>query len=158
MCSSDLVAVQHQRAWGERREGGVVEGRDIGSVVFPDATLKVFLTASVDERARRRLRDEEAAGRHPDLDALRDQIARRDHLDSTRAVSPLIHAPDAVVVDTTGRTIDDVVEEIAARYADAVMTMPAATVSFDASSVRMNAPVARLSAYGSTSKIGRAHV
>jgi cytidylate kinase len=92
--------VVRQRAWVEEHGGGVVEGRDIGSVVFTDATLKVYLTASPEERVRRR-RDESAAG-----------VARRDHIDSTRSASPLVAAPDARVLDTTGRNVQDVVEEV----------------------------------------------
>jgi cytidylate kinase len=95
--------VRRQREWVEGHGGAVVEGRDIGSVVFPDAEVKVFLTASAAERARRRSLDETA-----------DDLARRDLLDSTRAVSPLIVPQGAVVVDTTGRPIDDVVDEIVA--------------------------------------------
>ncbi len=95
--------VRRQRLWARERGGAVMEGRDIGSVVFPDAEVKVFLTASAGERARRR-----------ELDETADDLARRDLLDSTRAVSPLIVAQDAVVVDTTGRPIDDVIDEIVA--------------------------------------------
>jgi len=95
--------VRRQREWVEQHRGAVVEGRDIGSVVFPEAELKVFLTASAGERARRRSLDETA-----------DDLARRDLLDSTRAVSPLVVSQGAVVVDTTGRPIEDVVEEIVA--------------------------------------------
>ncbi len=79
---------------------GVVEGRDIGSVVFPDADVKVFLTASTDERARRR--PEEGA----------DALTRRDRLDSTRDVSPLGVAEGARVIDTTDRAVDDIVDEV----------------------------------------------
>ncbi len=110
------IMVEHQRAWAERHGVTVVEGRDIGTVVFPDAAVKVFLVASDEERARRRQRDEEAHGRHPALDELRADIARRDALDSNREVSPLRPAGDAVLIDTTGRTIDDVVDEIVARF------------------------------------------
>jgi cytidylate kinase len=78
----------------------VVEGRDITTVVFPDATLKVFLTASVEERARRR-GDESPAS-----------IARRDNADSTRVTSPLRQARDALFIDTTNRAAQDVAEEI----------------------------------------------
>jgi cytidylate kinase len=95
--------VRRQREWAARRGGAVMEGRDIGSVVFPDADVKVFLTASAGERARRR-----------ELDETADDLARRDLLDSTRSVSPLIVAQDAVVIDTTGRPVDDVVDEIVA--------------------------------------------
>lgn len=108
--------VEHQRAWAERHGGGVVEGRDIGTVVFPDARLKVFLVASAAERAQRRRRDESAAGRTVAADALEDDIRRRDALDASRAVSPLVAASDAVQIDTTGRTLDDVVDEIVQRF------------------------------------------
>jgi cytidylate kinase len=94
------VLVARQRQWVADHGGGVVEGRDIGSVVFPDADLKVYLTASPDERARRR--SEEGP----------DGVARRDRLDSTRAASPLEVADGAHVVDTTGRSVDDVVKEV----------------------------------------------
>ena len=103
---TELVALQ--RRWASSRGGGVVEGRDIGTVVFPDATVKVFLTASEEERARRRGADEEAA-----------DLARRDQLDSSRAASPLAAAADALVIDSTGRSVDDVVDEIVAAVAEA---------------------------------------
>ena len=92
--------VQRQRAWADAHGGGVVEGRDIGSVVFPHAQLKVYLTASPEERARRRI-DEAPEG-----------VARRDRIDSTRDASPLREADDAHRLDTTGRTVQDVVEEV----------------------------------------------
>ena len=100
--------VRRQRRWAEARGGGVLEGRDIGSVVFPHADVKVFLTASEEERARRRQRDEDA----PDVKAVAADISRRDTIDSTRAASPLRPADDAVVIDTTGRTVDEVVDEV----------------------------------------------
>ncbi|HVM08801.1 MAG TPA: (d)CMP kinase [Acidimicrobiales bacterium] len=96
--------VRRQREWARQHGGGVVEGRDIGTVVFPDATLKVFLTASEEERVRRR-----AAQSGAEVAA---HVTKRDHLDSNRAVSPLAAAEDALVVDTTGRSIDDIVEEV----------------------------------------------
>jgi cytidylate kinase len=105
-----------QRAWAEERGGGVVEGRDIGTVVFADAPLKVFLTASDDERARRRHR-EEAARRPAELNAIRDAVGRRDTLD--HKTTPLEPARDAIVIDTTDRAVDDVVDEIVARYQSA---------------------------------------
>jgi CMP/dCMP kinase len=80
--------------------GTVVEGRDITTVVFPDASVKIFLTASLEERARRRGEEGE------------DSVARRDEVDSTRAASPLRQADDAIVLDTTGRDVDDVAQEI----------------------------------------------
>jgi len=85
----------------------VAEGRDIGTVVAPDAELKVFLTASAEERARRRARD---LGADPEV-VLRDQ-ALRDEQDRSREHSPLVAADDAVELDTTGRTVEDVVEEV----------------------------------------------
>jgi len=100
--------VRRQRRWAEAHGGGVLEGRDIGSVVFPHADVKVFLTASEEERARRRQRDEDA----PDVKAVAADISRRDTIDSTRAASPLRPADDAVVIDTTGRTVDEVVDEV----------------------------------------------
>jgi len=104
-----LVELQQRVAHG----GGVVmEGRDIQTVVLPDADVKVFLTASVDERARRRLSDLEAAGRHPSLDQVREQIEARDRRDETRAASPLRPAPDAVIIDTDKLGADDVVTQI----------------------------------------------
>ena len=96
--------VRRQRAWVEEHGGGVVEGRDIGSVVFPNARLKVFLTADPDERARRRAAEAGVA--------VATDIARRDEADSTREHSPLAAAEDAVTIDTTGRQVDDVVDEI----------------------------------------------
>jgi cytidylate kinase len=87
----------------------VVEGRDIGTVVAPDARLKVYLTASADARAHRR--SSEAAA---DLDATAEDLARRDRLDSTRATDPLVRASDAVELDTTGLSIDEVVDRLRA--------------------------------------------
>jgi 3-phosphoshikimate 1-carboxyvinyltransferase len=95
-----LALVERQRAWARAHGGGVVEGRDIGTVVFPDAAVKVYLTASPEERARRR------------HDETPDGVARRDRLDSTRTVSPLMAAPDAHLLDTTGHTVQDVVQEV----------------------------------------------
>jgi len=94
------------------QNGGVMEGRDIGTVVFPDADLKVFLTASVDERARRRhddLRDREV---ETSLEEVREQQQQRDLQDTSRAESPLQVARGSVVVDTTGLTLDEVVERL----------------------------------------------
>jgi CMP/dCMP kinase len=92
--------VERQRQWVAERGGGVVEGRDIGSVVFPDADLKIFLTASEEERARRRPEEGAVA------------VARRDRLDSTRSVSPLAIAEGARIIDTTDRSVADIVEEV----------------------------------------------
>ena len=94
------------------REGGVMEGRDIGTVVFPDAGLKVFLTASVDERARRRLGDLRDRDVDTSLEEVREQQQQRDLQDTSRAESPLQVARGSVVVDTTGLTLDQVVERL----------------------------------------------
>ena len=103
---AELVA--RQREWAAAHGGGVVEGRDIGTVVFPDADVKVYLTADDSERASRRSKEM--------LDLQYDQvaadIARRDHADSTRAASPLSVASDAVVLDTTGLGVDAVVATV----------------------------------------------
>ncbi|MEP6625235.1 MAG: (d)CMP kinase [Acidimicrobiia bacterium] len=107
---AELVA--RQRAWVAKHGGGVVEGRDIGSVVFPDAPVKVFLTASEAERAVRRQRDEVAARRSVSVEALQETMARRDAADSTRAVSPLRTADGATIIDTTGRSPSDIVTGI----------------------------------------------
>ncbi len=105
--------VRRQRNWIVERGGGVVEGRDIGTVVFPDADLKVFLTASDEERAKRRQTDTDAPG----FDSLSDedtkrQLAERDQRDSSREASPLAVADGAFVVDTSDKDIDTVVMEI----------------------------------------------
>ena len=100
--------VRRQRLWASEHGGGVAEGRDLGTVVFPDADVKVFLTASEEERARRRQHDDRA----PDVNVVAADLARRDALDSNRAASPLRPADDAVVIDTTGRTVDDVVDQV----------------------------------------------
>ena len=90
----------------------VVEGRDIGTVVLPDADVKVFLTASAETRARRRNDQNVAAGLPDDYAGVLADVRRRDHLDSTRAVSPLRAAPDAVVVDTSEMTESDVIAHL----------------------------------------------
>ncbi|MFM7046395.1 MAG: (d)CMP kinase [Actinomycetota bacterium] len=96
-----------QRQWISDHRGGVVEGRDIGSVVFPDATLKVYLVASPMVRAKRRV-----AQHGGDVDEIARAIAERDERDSTRDDSPLRQMPDAVIVDTSERTVDQVIDEI----------------------------------------------
>jgi cytidylate kinase len=100
--------VSRQREWVAVRGGGVLEGRDIGTVVFPDAELKIYLTADPAERARRR------ANEVADLDyeTVAADLARRDSLDTNREADPLAEAADAVVVDTTGLSITEVVTKI----------------------------------------------
>jgi CMP/dCMP kinase len=90
----------------------VVEGRDIGTVVLPDADVKVFLTASAETRARRRNDQNVAAGLPDDYDSVLADVRRRDHLDSTRAVSPLRAAADAVIVDTSEMTESQVIDHL----------------------------------------------
>lgn len=90
----------------------VMDGRDIASVVFPNATLKIFLTASLDERARRRKLDLEKRGEYIDIDILKNDILKRDKIDMEREESPLIKVEDAVVIDTTGHNISDDVNTI----------------------------------------------
>jgi cytidylate kinase len=104
--------VERQRALGAG--GGVVmEGRDIGTVVFPAADVKVYLDASAEERARRRAQDAaHSGGQQQDLERLQDDLVARDHADSTRQVSPLSIAPDAIYIDTTSLRIDAVVERV----------------------------------------------
>ncbi len=108
---SALVPIQRQFA---EDANTVVEGRDIGTVVFPDAAVKVYLTATPEERACRRLGDREAAGHEAEIAVVAADIAKRDLMDSTRTASPLATAADAHVIDTTGLTVDDVVDRIAA--------------------------------------------
>jgi cytidylate kinase len=98
---------ERQRNWVAQRGGGVVEGRDIATVVFPDARLKVFLTASPLVRAQRRV-----AQIGGDVEQIARDIAERDHTDSTRTDSPLRESENAIVVDTGNRTIEDVVSQI----------------------------------------------
>ena len=105
--------VQLQQKIG--RQGGIVmDGRDIGTVVLPDAQVKIFLVASVEERAERRYKENLEKGMPTDFETLKKEIERRDLYDSTREVSPLVQADDAVRIDTTGMTISRVVEEIEA--------------------------------------------
>ena len=98
---------ERQRIWVAERGGGVVEGRDIATVVFPDARLKVYLTASPLVRAQRRV-----AQIGGDVEQIARDIAERDHKDSTRSDSPLRESENAIVVDTSDRTIGDVVSQI----------------------------------------------
>lgn len=102
---------EQQRKWIEAQKGGVVEGRDIGTVVFPDAILKVFLTASPEVRAERRVG--QTGG---DITAVAASIAERDHLDSTRLDSPLRPSEGSVIVDSSNRTIEEVVAEIVSHF------------------------------------------
>lgn len=105
------VLVREQRRLGAG--GGVVlEGRDIGTVVFPDADLKVYLTAGLDARALRRRRELAATGVEMDVALLREELEERDRRDSSRAVSPLRKAEDAVELDTSGMTVEEQVDAV----------------------------------------------
>jgi len=108
--------VRRQREWATKHAGGVIEGRDIGSVVFPAATLKVYLTASASERARRRALQSAAMANVDStvIQATGRSIARRDEIDSTRDTSPLLVADGAIVIDSTRYTPDEVVDQIVA--------------------------------------------
>ncbi|PIE33981.1 MAG: cytidylate kinase [Ilumatobacter coccineus] len=101
------VLVDRQREWVAQRGGAVVEGRDIGTVVFPDADLKVYVTASARVRAVRRVAEQGG-----DINEIEASIMARDRHDSTRSHSPLAEADDSVVVDTTEMTIDEVVDHL----------------------------------------------
>ena len=105
------VLVDQQRGIGQRG-GFVVDGRDIGTVVFPGAALKIYLTASVEARAQRRFLEQQAKGNTMTLDEVAADIQRRDHADSTRAVAPLRKAEDAVELDSSNLTLDEVVAKI----------------------------------------------
>lgn len=104
-----LIGVQRSIA----EKGGVVlAGRDAGTVVWPEAEVKLYLTASEEERARRRVKQAEEQGVQLDYDMVLAELRRRDQYDSSRPVAPLRAAPDAITVDTTHLTIEEVVEEI----------------------------------------------
>jgi CMP/dCMP kinase len=105
-----LLDVQREAAQKAREQGGaVVEGRDIGTVVLPDAELKIFLSAAPEERARRRAHQ---TGREAELDRIREAMKKRDRRDSERTTSPLKAAPDAVVLDTTALSLEEVVSRV----------------------------------------------
>ena len=118
-CVREALTKQQQ---GMGQRGGLVaEGRDIGTAVFPDAELKVFLTATVSERARRRALDlEQRCFEVPAMDDLEAQIAERDHLDSTRAVAPLTKAADAVELITDGMGIEPVIDRLEALFRERI--------------------------------------
>ncbi len=107
-----VVELQQEMA---KNDNIVMEGRDIGYIVLPNADYKFFLTASIDERANRRLEDNLKRGIKTDLEKLKTEIARRDYLDTTREHSPLKAAEDAVIIDTSNLTIDEVVSSITLR-------------------------------------------
>lgn len=104
-----MVAEQQRIA----KNGGIImDGRDIGTVVLPKADLKIFLVASVDERAERRYKENLSKGIPTNLERLKIEISERDRKDSTRAISPLKQAEDAILLDSTGKTINEIVQFI----------------------------------------------
>jgi cytidylate kinase len=121
-----LLDVQRRLALAPENRGAVLEGRDIGTVVFPDADVKFFLTASPEERARRRHAELRAKGDPSTYeDVLLDQL-RRDRADSERAVAPLRPAADAIVVDTSAMPLDAVVDALVARIEARLAARPPA--------------------------------
>ncbi|KAA8346291.1 (d)CMP kinase [Leuconostoc mesenteroides] len=107
---SNLVNRQREIA---NNNSVIMDGRDIGTTVLPEADVKIFLVASVDERAQRRYKENVAKGMTTDLETLKREIEARDYKDSHRQISPLTQAKEAILVDTTGQSIDDVVAKIA---------------------------------------------
>lgn len=101
--------VAQQQKMGRRR-GVVMDGRDIGTAVFPDAEVKIFMTADVETRSRRRQQELLAKNQLVNLDEIRENLQKRDHIDSTRAESPLRRATDAALLDTSHMTIDEQVD------------------------------------------------
>ncbi len=113
------ILVSLQQAMG-RKSGVVMEGRDIGTVVFPETPFKFYLDASVRERAMRRKKDLEAAGYEVNLHRLEREVGDRDMRDSTRSVAPLRRVEDAALVDTTGLSVDEVVDAVAGRVQEII--------------------------------------
>jgi cytidylate kinase len=134
MAASKVSAIPEVRAalLGLQRRLGcagksILEGRDIGTVIFPDADVKFFLSAAVEERAKRRLIELEAAGADaPSYEEIKRQIIERDHGDSTRAIAPLKRAPDAIELDTTDLTLDQVVSKMEAQVREILKRAKAA--------------------------------
>ncbi len=104
-------AVEKQQELAEQK-GIVMDGRDIGTVVLPDADLKIYMIASVEERAVRRQKDNEIRGIQSTVEQLKKEISERDHYDMNREISPLKKADDAITIDTTGMSIEEVTDKI----------------------------------------------
>jgi len=105
------IMVEWQRLLGSKK-GVVVEGRDVGTVVFPQAGNKFYLDANIEERSRRRIKELREKGNDVDADKLKTELEERDNKDLTRSVGPLRKADDAVLIDSTHLTIDEVIEEM----------------------------------------------
>ncbi|MEM8592057.1 MAG: (d)CMP kinase [Pseudomonadota bacterium] len=103
--------IDFQRAFAARAGGAVIDGRDIGTVICPEAAVKLFVTASVEARAQRRYRELIERGQEADLAEVERDVAERDRRDAERAVSPMVAAEDALMLDTTELTIEDAVAE-----------------------------------------------
>lgn len=121
MAASGVSAIPEVRQFllGQQRDIAekqdcIMDGRDIGTVVLPDATLKIFLTASPEDRAGRRYKELTAKGFHMDFEELLDEIEKRDYNDANRATAPLRQAEDAVLVDTTGNTLEQSIAQLTA--------------------------------------------
>ena len=110
------VLKNQQRSWMIAQDGGVAEGRDMGTVVFPNATLKIFMTAAIEVRAERRA----AESIDFDYDAAVADLQRRDEVDSSRAADPLAEASDAVLIDSTDQTVDEIVDRVVELLGDLV--------------------------------------
>ena len=113
-----------------KEPGLIADGRDMGTVVFPEAELKIFLTASIEERAKRRFEQLKAGGISVSLRRLRMEIEERDDRDSRREVSPLRPAKDAIVVDTTDINVDGVIKKISALVIDKIPNLPKQVVDY----------------------------
>lgn len=105
----NMVEVQRRISIGKNV---VMDGRDVGTVIFPNAYVKLFITASLEERAMRRYSEIEATNKAVDFQDIKGQIEKRDYTDSNREDSPLIQAEDAVLIDTSGKSIEDVLQEV----------------------------------------------
>jgi len=115
--------VAQQKTWG--KNGGIVmDGRDIGSVVFPDAELKLFVTASVDVRTKRRLDELKNNGVTQNFDEVKNNLTERDYLDSTRKESPLIQVEDAIIIDNSELSIDEQLDWALAKVNEILNTPP----------------------------------
>ncbi len=113
-----------------KQPGLIADGRDMGTVVFPNAELKIFLTASIDERAKRRFKQLKEGGISVNLRRLHREIEERDERDSSRKLSPLKPASDAVIVDTTDIAIEDVIKKISVLVIDKIPNLPKQVVDY----------------------------
>jgi len=95
-----------------RNKNVVMDGRDVGTVIFPSANIKFYITASVEERAERRYNELKQKGYDAEIQDIKSQIEKRDHIDSTRSESPLMVASDAIIIETTGKKVEEVLDEV----------------------------------------------